>query len=54
MNPFAAEYQRKSSCLTQNKTKRANEIVFLLLVRDQEVGGLYRLHQLWKRAAATP
>src|SRR6266702_6513733 len=39
MSPFAAEYRPKPACSTQNKAKRANEIVFLLLVRDQGVGG---------------
>jgi hypothetical protein len=39
LSPFAAEYGPKSACVTQNKAKRANKIVFLLLVRDQEVDG---------------
>jgi hypothetical protein len=39
VSPYTAEYQPKSAWLTQNKAKRANEIMFLLLVRDQEVGG---------------
>lgn len=39
LSPFAAEYRPKAACSTQNKAKRANEIVFLLLVRDQEVDG---------------
>jgi hypothetical protein len=39
LSPFTAEYQPKRTCSTQNKAKRANKIVFLLLVRDQEAGG---------------
>ena len=39
MSPLAAEYRPKRTCSTQNKAKRANKIVFLLLVRDQGVGG---------------
>ena len=39
MSPITAEYRPMSACLTQNKTKRANKIVFLLLIRDQEVDG---------------
>ena len=39
LSPFTAEYQPKRTCSTQNKAKRANKIVFLLLVRDQEVEG---------------
>ena len=39
VSPFTAEQRPESACSTQNKAKRANEIVFLLLVRDQEVGG---------------
>jgi len=36
---IAAEYGSISACSTQNKAKRANKIVFLLLIRDQEVDG---------------
>ena len=32
-------YRPKRACSTQNKAKRANRIVFLQLVRDQEVEG---------------
>ncbi len=39
LSPIAAEYRPIWACLTQNKAKRANKIVFLLLIRDQEVGG---------------
>src|SRR5271169_7245919 len=39
LSPIAAEYRPMSACLTQNKAKRANKIVFLLLIRDQEVEG---------------
>jgi hypothetical protein len=39
VSPLAAEYRPKRVCSTQNKAKRANKIVFLLLVRDQEVEG---------------
>src|SRR5437660_4139852 len=39
LSPIAAEYGSISACSTQNKAKRANKIVFLLLIRDQEVDG---------------
>ncbi len=39
VSPYTAEYQPKSACSTQNKAKRANEIMFLLLIRDQQVVG---------------
>jgi hypothetical protein len=39
LSPIAAEYGSISACSTQNKAKRANKIVFLLLIRDQEVAG---------------
>jgi len=39
LSPIAAEYGSISACSTQNKAKRANKIVFLLLIRDQEVEG---------------
>jgi hypothetical protein len=39
VSPLAAEYRPKRTCSTQNKAKRANKIVFLLLVRDQEAEG---------------
>ena len=39
LSPIAAEYGAISACSTQNKAKRANKIVFLLLIRDQEVDG---------------
>jgi hypothetical protein len=39
VSPLATEYRPKRVCSTQNKAKRANKIVFLLLVRDQEVEG---------------
>jgi hypothetical protein len=39
LSPFTAENQPNSAYSTQNKAKRANKIVFLLLVRDQEVEG---------------
>src|SRR4029077_9291640 len=39
LSPIAAEYRPISACLTQNKTKRANKIVFLRLIRDQELEG---------------
>jgi len=39
VSPFAAKYRPKLACSTQNKAKRANKIVFLHLVRDQEVEG---------------
>ena len=39
LSPIAAEYWSISACSTQNKAKRANKIVFLLLIRDQEVEG---------------
>ncbi len=45
LSPFTAEYQPKRTCSTQNKAKRANKKVFLLLTRDQAVGvswGLFR------------
>jgi|HubBroStandDraft_3_1064219.scaffolds.fasta_scaffold16735_4 hypothetical protein len=35
VSPFAAEHKPKRASATQNKTKRANKIVSLLLVRDQ-------------------
>jgi hypothetical protein len=31
VSPFASECQPKPTCSTQNKAKRANEIVFLIL-----------------------
>jgi hypothetical protein len=37
LSPIAAECRPISACSTQNKAKRANKIVFLLLIRDQEV-----------------
>src|SRR5215472_9912098 len=37
--PITAEYRVRLACVTQDKTKRANKMMFLLLVRDQEVGG---------------
>src|ERR1700758_2354364 len=40
LSPIAAECRPISACSTQNKAKRANKIVFLLLMRDQEVEGL--------------
>ena len=40
VGPFGAKYQPKPPCVTQNKTKRANKIAFLLLVQDQAVGGI--------------
>src|SRR5438445_256893 len=36
LSPIAAEYGSISACSTQNKAKRANKIVFLLLIRDQQ------------------
>ena len=39
LSPIAGEYRPISACLTQNKARRANKIVYLLLVRDQEVEG---------------
>jgi hypothetical protein len=36
---IAAEYGSISACSTQNKAELANKIVFLLLIRDQEVEG---------------
>src|SRR2546429_5086727 len=39
LSPMAAECRPISACSTQNKAKRANKIVFLLLIRDQEVDG---------------
>ncbi len=39
LSPFTAEYRAKSTCMTQNKTKQANKMMFLFLVRDQAVGG---------------
>src|SRR5206468_1377112 len=39
LSPIAAEYGSISACSTQNKAKRANKIVFLLLIRDQEAVG---------------
>jgi len=39
VSPLAAEYRLKLDCSTQNKAKRANKIVCLLLFRDQEVEG---------------
>jgi hypothetical protein len=38
LSPITAEYGSISACSTQNKAKRANKIVFLLLIQDQEVG----------------
>ncbi len=37
LSPIAAECGSVSACSTQNKAKRANKIVFLLLIPDQEV-----------------
>src|SRR6266480_4121424 len=39
LSPIAAECGSISACSTQNKAKRANKIVFLLLIPDQEVDG---------------
>ena len=49
---LTAEYQPKSACSTQNKAKRANKIVFLLLIRDQEVGGSNPLELKTQRGLA--
>src|SRR6267142_2347578 len=39
LSPITAECRPISACSTQNKAKRTNKIVFLLLIRDQEVEG---------------
>ena len=39
LSPFTAKYRAKSTCMTQNKTKQPNKMMFLFLVRDQAVGG---------------
>lgn len=38
VSPLTAEYGLKRARATQDKAKRASDIVFPVLVRDQEVG----------------
>lgn len=37
LGPVWAEYRAKQACVTQNKTKWANKMMFLFLVRDQDL-----------------